>query len=185
MSFWTYVHGTITVCPMGRTQAEKRYILETVLEHLPIVSGSEEDMNIYIIQKNGYNSLSSVDEFGESTNNLKDSYGRKGWLETQNEYILVADGALRDRMFEDTFLEFQKWLCRLAKRIGVENIQVKIKGYEKEVFITDSRPYENMFEDASWVNKNSENWCEYLMWEYPRNEEGNLLLGKPSIKENL
>ena len=43
MSWWTYINGTITVSPMGRTQAEKRYILETVLDHLPLVTGSERD----------------------------------------------------------------------------------------------------------------------------------------------
>lgn len=53
MSYWTYINGTITVCPMGRTQPEKRYILETVLNHLPRVTGSEGDIDVYIIQKNG------------------------------------------------------------------------------------------------------------------------------------
>ena len=71
MSYWTYINGTITVRPMGRTQPEKRYILETVLNHLPRVTGSEGDMNTYIIQKNGYNSSCSCDEFGEVTNNCK------------------------------------------------------------------------------------------------------------------
>ena len=51
VSFWTYVNGTITVSPMGRTQAEKRYILDTVLEHLPLVTGSEGDMDTYNIHK--------------------------------------------------------------------------------------------------------------------------------------
>ena len=54
MSSWTYIQGTITVSPIGRTQAEKRYILDTVLAHLPIVSGSKRDMNVYVIQKNGH-----------------------------------------------------------------------------------------------------------------------------------
>ena len=72
MSWWTYLHGTVTVRPMGRTQAEKRYILDTVLEHLPLVTGSERDMNVYVIQKNGESSSCSCDEFGESTNNLVD-----------------------------------------------------------------------------------------------------------------
>ena len=75
MSYWTYINGTITVRPMGRTQPEKRYILETVLNHLPRVTGSEGDMNTYIIQKNGYNSSCSCDEFGEVTNNLVDRIG--------------------------------------------------------------------------------------------------------------
>ena len=77
MSYWTYLTGTVTVRPMGRTQAEKRYILDTVLEHLPLVTGSERDMNVYVIQKNGDSSSSSCDEFGEVTNNLVDSYGNK------------------------------------------------------------------------------------------------------------
>lgn len=56
MSYWTYVNGTVIVSPMGRTQAEKRYILDTVLSHLPRVIGSEGDMNVYVIQKSGFNS---------------------------------------------------------------------------------------------------------------------------------
>lgn len=83
MSSWTYINGTITAEPLGRTQAEKRYILETVLNHLPRVTVSEGDMDVYIIQKNGYNSSLSHDEFGERTNNLLDRYGNKsfdrGW----------------------------------------------------------------------------------------------------------
>ena len=55
MSFWSYVKGMIEVYPMGRTQAEKRYILETVLSHLPPVTGSEENMKAHIVQKSGFN----------------------------------------------------------------------------------------------------------------------------------
>lgn len=66
MSSWVYINGTITVSPIGCTQAQKRYILDTVLAHLPIVSGSEKDMDVYVIQKNGHNSSCSHDEFGIS-----------------------------------------------------------------------------------------------------------------------
>ena len=55
MSYWTYINGTVTVSPIGRTQAEKRYVLDTVLSHLPVVTGSERDMNVYIIQKDRSN----------------------------------------------------------------------------------------------------------------------------------
>lgn len=75
MSWWSYIHGTIVVSPTGRTQAEKRYVLDTVLDHLPQVTGSEGDMNVYVIQKNGHNSSCSHDEFGQRTNNLIDRYG--------------------------------------------------------------------------------------------------------------
>ena len=111
MSSWTYINGTVTVCPMGRTQPEKRYILETVLNHLPRVTGSGGDMDVYIIQKNGYNGLCSCDEFGEVTNNLVDKYGYKsrsrGCLRTQDEYILVVNAALRDREFEEIYRDLK------------------------------------------------------------------------------
>ncbi len=111
-------------------------------------------MNVYVIQKNGYTSSSSCDEFGYSTNNLTDSYGNKnrrnGWLRTQDEYILVVNGSFRDRMFDQTLQEFNKWLCRLAKRISVEDVMVEIKGYyEKKLIRNDNDVYGNMFETPS------------------------------------
>lgn len=177
MSYWTHISGTITVRPMGRTQAEKRYILETVLEHLPIVTGSEKDMNVHIIQKAGYDSSSSCDEFDMITNNLKDNYGdrsrKRGWLRTQCEYILVVEGDFRDRLFDQTYREFVKWLCRLAKRIEVCGVLVNIDSSDKgsHIICENDRfhnAYAEMFESPSWslVNKEkSLNWCEYLMWD--------------------
>lgn len=173
MSWWTYVHGTIVVSPTGRTQAEKRYVLDTVLDHLPQVTGSERDMNVYVIQKNGYNSSSSCDEFGEMTNNLTDHYGQKtrkrGWLRMQDEYILVIDGSLRDREFDETFREFQKWLIRLAKRVMIETVLVKINDCSKQTLIQDNHEYYcNLYEYPanSYGNKTSEPaWYEYLLWQ--------------------
>ena len=48
MSCWTTVRGTLGVIPMGETDPHRRYVLETVLAHLPVVTGSEGDMNVYI-----------------------------------------------------------------------------------------------------------------------------------------
>lgn len=181
MSSWTYITGTITVSPIGRTQAEKRYVLDTVLAHLPRVSGSERDMNVYVIQKNGHNNSRSCDEFGERTNNLVDRYGQKsrvrGWLCTQDEYILVVDAALRDREFDKTYREFMKWLVRLGKRVMIDNTLVQISGYDKSTIIKDycvqnekysyQNVFFNLFEGTSWVRDDGEpNWCEYML--YPR-----------------
>ena len=182
MSCWTYLHGTVTVRPMGRTQAEKRYILDTVLEHLPLVTGSERDMDVYVIQKNGESSSCSCDEFGESTNNLVDRYGNKsrrsGWLRTQDEYILVVDGSFRDRMFEQTFKEFQKWLCRLSKRISVEDVLVEVKGYEEKVSIRNTNDvYGRMFESPTWCNDDGDpNWCEFMMWDRAKDSDYPMML---------
>lgn len=186
MSFWTYINGNVTVSPMGRTQAEKRYILETVLDHLPFVTGSEGNMDIYIIQKNGYNSSSSHTEFGEWG-------GYKNWntlsTEVQDEYILVVDGSLRDRMFEQTYKEFQKWICRLAKRININDVLVELKGYEKSAIVRNTNlqgnqswktVYGQMYENPSWCYDNSEcvepNWCEYLLWNRAKNSNYPMML---------
>lgn len=186
MSWWTYINGTIEVQPMGRTQAEKRYILETVLNHLPLVTGSERDMNVYIIQENGTNSSSSCDEYGEITNNLTDSYGRhsqeRGWLRVQDNYILVVNGAFRDREFSETFREFMNWLCRLAKRVSIEDILVRICGYDKEYVINDrcnyDSPYSLMNERPSWCEESNGEpcWAEHLMWDRAKNSDYPMLL---------
>jgi len=191
MSYWTYINGTVTVSPMGRTQAEKRYILETVLNHLPRVTGSEGDMNVYIIQKNGYNSSCSCDEFGDRTNNLKDRYGNKsydrGWLQTQDEYILVVDAALRDREFEQTYKEFIKWFIRLCKRVDYRNVLVEIKGYGKSTIIKNRNiqrkkysyrsVFDELFESPSWNNDTGEvNWTEFMMWDRAKDSNYPMLL---------
>ncbi len=49
MSHWTYISGIVEVCPIGNTQPQKRYILDTVLEHLPVVSGSEGNMKVHVV----------------------------------------------------------------------------------------------------------------------------------------
>lgn len=140
MSMWTYINGTITVDAIGRTQAEKEYILRTVLDHLPLVTGSEEGMGVYLIQANGYDYSSSVDEFKNRSNQLVDSYGahnqKYGRFKTQSEYIIVVDGALRDRMFDTTFAEFNKWLCRLAKRALIDKVLVELTGGTRHMYLT-------------------------------------------------
>lgn len=198
MSEWIYIQGTITASPIGRTQAQKRYILDTVLSHLPIVSGSEKDMDIYVIQKNGHNSSRSCDEFGQITNNLTDRYGRRsrrrGWLQTQDEYILVVDAALRDREFNQTYREFIKWLVRLGKRVMIDNILVKIKGYDKSTIIKDYRVqnekysyqnvFLNLFEDTSWISNGEEvNWCEYLLYPNAKNTDYPMMLAYKYFKD--
>lgn len=163
MSWWTYAKGIVEVMPFGRTQAEKRYILETVLDHLPRVTGSENDMNIHIIQKTGYDMSDSDNEFEQRTHL---GNGWRGQFEIQQHYYLLVEGNFRDREFQETYKELQKWLCRLAKRIYVQDVMIEIKGWNrKELIRNDNDRYTKMFETVSWVDKNSINWCEYLIWK--------------------
>lgn len=173
MSYWTHIMGVIEVSPMGRTQHEKTYILNTVLEHLPQVTGSEGNMHVIVNQHPDSNMYSSHDEFGMRTNNLKDRYGDysrdRGWMAYTDRYYLLVLGDLRDRQFCQTFTEFQKWLCRLAKRCLVCDMSVCISadcGKSINLIYGYDNPYHGMFEWSSWGNDDEEPaWYEYLMWE--------------------
>lgn len=180
MSYWTYIDGVIDVSPMGRTPAEQRYILETVLNHLPIVSGSERCMSVEIIDV-GCRGSSSYDEFGQhyARPNLKGEWCRS--IDSDTEYKLVVTGRLRDRYFSDTCKEFLKWLTRLAKRVWVTGVLARITGDEighewenKNAIFDYPDGLHDLLERPSYaydvaIDENgypsSTNWCEYLMWD--------------------
>lgn len=150
MSSWTYVQGLIELDVPGRTQAEKNYILQTVIDHLPKVTGSEKSMNIYTIQTAGHDSWQNFDEF----------YNRVEDFRTQSRYFLVLDGNLRDRHYKDTFKELNKFLNRLAKRLIVDSVYVRLYDYNHSYIFTNKNDcYGKMFE-------NDDPWYNYLMWEF-------------------
>ena len=175
MSNWAHIHGTIQLDVQGRTQHEKEYILRTVLDHLPVIAGSENDMDIYVIKKNGYTTGDNIDEFEEKTNNLVDRYGKKdreyGEMCLQSKYMLLVDGALRDRESKDVYRDFIKWLTRLSKRIEVEEVNVKIYDlwyYNKYLIIDEERKWAKLYV----YSQNEVNWTNYLQWDYPKDENG-------------
>lgn len=176
MSSWTYIHGTVTVSPYGRTQAEKRYILETVLAHLPKVTGSEENMYTHIVQHAGTNSSAWEDEFGITQDDS---------VETQDYYSIVVEGHFRDRFLRDTFQEFMKWIQRLCKRVWTTDVTIKISSDSGRTIFIDWGYMQcvSFFEDYSWLQRGTVNWCEYLIWREPHDENGNLLRGKPDFAD--
>lgn len=173
MSFWTYISGTIEVKVPGRTQAEKDYILKTILDHLPRVIGSEGDMEVYTNKRDGDDMWTTHDEYGYRTDNLIDTYGfkdrKRGMRKTQSRYIITVNGSLRDCMFHETHREFMNWLCRLAKRLDVDSVLVRIHDSCGDRITIDTygwnNPYRQMNEDPSWTSKDGEPcWWEHLMW---------------------
>lgn len=157
MSNWTYVRGLIELDVPGRTQAEKDYILQTVINHLPKVTGSEKGMDIHIVKARGYDMSSNRDELDNPVWDFK----------TQSRYFLVLDGNLRDRCYEETFKELNKFLNRLAKRLMIDSAYVQLNdigiNYNSYTFTNKNNCYGNMFD--------SENpWYDYLMWEWKDDE---------------
>lgn len=166
MSAWSYINGMINVSPLGRSQEEIEYILKTIIRHLPKVTGSERDMHVHVIKSHGSNSWSNFDELGRPCD-----------FEYQDNYIVVLEGNLRDRFFEQTKKEFIKWLSRLSKRVLVNSGVINVSGLSANSFEHksmnisfsnhDDNPWHDMFEWPSWTSdSNGEpTWCEYLMWD--------------------
>lgn len=173
MSIWTHIRGQLIVSPMGRTQPEKTYILHTVLQHLPFVTGSEGNMRVIPMRVPGANSWSTHNEFGEPCFGKE----RDSFTTIQEDYILVLHADLRDRTFSETYREFIKWMCRLAKRVEVTDIVVKLweRYSDKSITIDDATPFSNMDMWPSWADSRNNGgepcWAEYLMWEKSPNSD--------------
>lgn len=188
MSSWTYINGMITVAPLGETQFEKKYVLETILSHLPLVTGSEKNMATHIIQKAGFNERSNNDEFGQHSNLLNSNeYWECGWMIAQSEYIIVVEGALRDREYLQTLKEFNNWICRLSKRCFVTYTLVNISSHEQSTILTNNKKvYSDMYEYPAYGHEGIEpNWAEYLMWQPMKDSQYPALLAyKYSVGKN-
>lgn len=161
MSYWSYATGWIECMPFGRTQEETEYILKTVLNHLPVVRGSEEHMYVHIMQAGGHNSTTWRDEYGyrsdvndvhwENNTQIRDR-GYHNTREMQRTYFVFVEGQFRDRLFSETYRQFTKWLIRFAKRILVNEVHVRIN--ETPIDISDL--------GYLWEHPN---WCDHLMWK--------------------
>lgn len=103
MSCWTYINGFMNVGYFrSGTQEERNKKFKELLESLPKVTGSEDDMYVmYSVNKSKSYSV-HYDEHG----NRKITY----------DYYLVAfSGSLRDREEEETINEFQNFVASISR----------------------------------------------------------------------
>lgn len=121
MSKWSRVFGTIVVEPRGKGQHAKTFVLNEVLDNLPVVWGSEGNMVWRIFQSDGHNASCNCNEFGVRSN-------LKRWYDEQTDYVIFVEGSLRDSTYEETLRSFSKWAFRLAKRVEIQDILVRVSG---------------------------------------------------------
>lgn len=191
MSFWTHAFGTIKVEPLGYSEHAREFVLKTVLDHLPPVTGSEGDMRVDIVPDNQKMFWSSSDEFGQE--HIED--GRRRMFGQSVAYFLVIHGDFRDRMFERTQLEFDAWLDTLARRVHVKEIMVRLTADTGDVATyEDASPYYDLLDEPSYQRDGFEtmtaihrcpdwrydfvpdfagvgNWCEMLPYLVPGGAE--------------
>ena len=188
MSFWTHVFGTVKVEPLGYSEHAREFVLKTVLDHLPPVTGIEGNMHVDIVPDCQQVSWSSSDEFGQG-NVHRHLFGQSV------AYFLVLHGDFRDRMFDQTKPEFDAWLETLAKRVQVRELMVRlVSDTDDMVTYMDAVPYYDMFEKPSYQRDGFEtmtaihrcpdwrysfmpdmegigNWCELTAYLVPSGAE--------------
>ena len=171
MSAWTYILGMVSVMPIGRSTAETKYILETVLNHLPEVTGSEGNMHVHYLPSSYDGAIRNHNEFGQITKWMRSNefyeteFSRSNTV--KNQFHIILEAHLRDREFEQTKRELLKWLCRLSKRVSVIDLSVKLSDrIGRTLTLSDPKPFNAMAERVSWKTKGCEKaWWEYLFWE--------------------
>lgn len=157
MSMWTHVNGVIEVHTPARSSAEAMYMAQTVVEHLPRITGSERNVEYYFNLVHLPSWAKQPDEFipYDLTNYQYFCSDPK-----QNRVLVTLHGDLRDRMFEQTLRETAKTLIRLSKRLWINSCLVSVNsdwGDQQYVF---NNPEWLIWQDQSCV------WTEGLMRSY-------------------
>ena len=161
MSSWSYVLGTIKVVGVGRTDEEMEFMLKTTLNHLPRVTGSEGDMQVFLNKSNSIICRTFSDEFGNKSNLSKS-------FETHDMFLITVYGSLRDRDFERTLREFSKWFYRLASRTNICDYCIHIQCYDRHYTMTGDR----YVKEFPYVGTDSE-FIRKIMPSYYNDDEDN------------
>ncbi len=161
MSSWTYVTGIVEVDTFARSDAEAMYLAQTVINHLPRVTGSERNVEFHLSRPNRYYSSSSVDEFDQSSNLYDDPCYRM--FDTQPRILIAVHGALRDRMFVQTLRETTKMLARLSSRLWVRDCLIRVTSGMGQSFIFDS---------PEWIlDREITDWTSKLLWKFSKRKD--------------
>ena len=161
MSYWTYVMGVIEVDTCARSDAEAMYLAQTVVSHLPRITGSERNAEFYFSRPNEYYSSSTVDEFNRPSNLYDDRYFRM--FTTQEKVLITIHGNLRDRTFKETLREATRMLARLSSRLWVRECLVRVRSDMGETFV---------FDNPKWLcEREITDWARSLLWKFDDRED--------------
>ena len=75
------------------------------------------------------NIISTLPSITGSEGNMQITFNQ-----SDEEYVLRIKGDLRDRHFEQTTKEYEKFIHKLKQKIDVEKIYVEIKGQGKKIY---------------------------------------------------
>ena len=75
------------------------------------------------------NIISTLPSITGSEGNMQITFNQ-----SDEEYVLRIKGDLRDRQFEQTVKEYEKFIRRLEQKIDVEKVYVEITGQGKKIY---------------------------------------------------
>ena len=184
MSWWTSIRGTLTVDPYGSTIAEQEYVLNSVLNHQPMIWQDGGLMETAVHQSAFPNHWSTHDEFGEYSNLVydRDDFDQEGMHKLGTLFFITLHGDVRHDTFDDVFPVFMRWLCRLAKRVSMKEVFVTVFDYNKKavinysnrVMLSMNNPLYRMYDYGKWALDNllcreEEAECLSQLWNTQRN----------------
>lgn len=150
MSWWTYVRGIVEVDTFADSDPEAMFMAQTVVNHLPRITGSERDVSVYCVRPNGANMSSNCDEFDIPSNlYTPGSYFRS--FETQTKILIVLSGNLRDRKLPETLRETSKFLSRLASRLPIDHCLISVSDMHHKSYIFNDPEYLHQADVSDWA----------------------------------
>lgn len=130
MSMWTYVIGCILIDTMAETNDIKAYV-EKIIEKAPKITGSEQDIDIFINQLSGHNV----------------SIMKGGSLECEEYQTCAAItlvGSLRDREIEYTKKEIGNFLKFIDNNFLIYDMGLHLSDGHNNIDISIDKDTENL-----------------------------------------
>ena len=121
MSMWTHVTGCIYLDTMVTKRNIKKYV-ENILKNAPLITGSEQNADVFINPLNGYNT--SIYN-SQSIKNFQTCVG----------ITIVAD--LRDREIEETREEIENFLDFIRDNFLIINIGLNLTDGNKNILFVE------------------------------------------------
>lgn len=160
MSMWTYVRGVILVDTWADYTPAALYQAQSVVDHLPRITGSEGPVQFYVTSRRGYNMVRFCDEYDQQSNLGEGRFQDK--FKSQSEVLITLCGNLRDRMLPQTLRETTRALTRLASRLDVGTCLVSIEDDCGQRFLFNNPEWLRQIPNSDWLLQHcvARHWCE-------------------------
>lgn len=152
MSMWCFVHGIIVADTFADYTPAALYRTQSVVDHLPRITGSEGPAQFYVTTKRGHNVfMCGLDELHQRSNLGDGRYGDH--FRAQSQVLISICGELRDRWLPQTLPEVTKALSRLASRLSINTCLVSVEDDCGQRFLFDNPKWLRDMPMSDWMQR--------------------------------